>query len=126
MGMYCNQCQETVKNTACTAKGVCGKNESTSNLHDLLIFLLQGISYYAEKTGNKERKYGLFLCQSLFATIANANFDDDKIEKIIRQAFVLRGELKAKAGNDNNAPDCAVWKERQRKNSRRKRFLQGF
>jgi len=24
--MYCNQCQETMKNTACTlAKGVCGK-----------------------------------------------------------------------------------------------------
>ncbi len=125
MGMYCNQCQETVKNTACTAKGVCGKNESTSNLHDLLIFLLQGISYYAEKTGNKERKYGLFLCQSLFATITNANFDDDKIEKIIRQAFVLRGELKAKAGNDNNAPDCAVWEGKTKEEFAQKALLTG-
>ncbi len=125
MGMYCNQCQETVKNTACTAKGVCGKNESTSNLHDLLIFLLQGISYYAEKTGNKERKYGLFLCQSLFATITNANFDDDKIEKLIRQAFVLRGELKAKAGNDNNAPDCAVWEGKTKEEFAQKALLTG-
>lgn len=125
MGMYCNQCQETVKNTACTAKGVCGKNESTSNLHDLLIFLLQGISYYAEKTGNKERKYGLFLCQSLFATITNANFDDDKIEKLIKQAFVLRAELKAKAGNDNNAPDCAVWEGKTKEEFAQKALLTG-
>jgi len=125
MGMYCNQCQETVKNTACTAKGVCGKNESTSNLHDLLIFLLQGIAYYAEKTGNKERKYGLFLCQSLFATITNANFDDDKIEKLIRRAFVLRAELKAKTGNSNDAPDCAVWEGKTKEEFAQKALLTG-
>lgn len=125
MGMYCNQCQETVKNTACTMKGVCGKNESTSNLQDLLIFILQGISYYAEKTGNKDRKYGLFLCQALFATITNANFDDDKIEELIKKAFVLRGELKAKAGADSGAPDCAVWEGSTREELVQKSLLTG-
>ena len=47
--MFCNQCQEAAKNKACVMKGVCGKNESTSNLQDLLIYLLQGISICAEK-----------------------------------------------------------------------------
>lgn len=125
MGMYCNQCQETVKNTACTMKGVCGKSDSTSNLQDLLIFLLQGISYYAEKTGNKDRKYGLFLCQGLFATITNANFDDDKIENLIKKALVLRGELKVKAGADSDAPDCAVWEGSTKEEFAQKALLTG-
>ncbi|MBN2754158.1 MAG: hydroxylamine reductase [Candidatus Goldbacteria bacterium] len=123
--MYCNQCQETAKNTACTAKGVCGKNDSTSNLQDLLIFLLQGISYYAEKTGNKDRKYGLFLCQALFATITNANFDDDKIESLIRKALVLRGELKIKSGAAADAPDCAVWEGSTKEEFAQKALLTG-
>lgn len=110
MGMFCYQCQETVKNTGCTMKGVCGKNESTANLHDLLIFILQGISVYAEKIQKPEKKYGLFLYQGLFATITNANFDDEKLEKLIRKAFVIREELKAKASlNDMALPDCVVW-----------------
>lgn len=45
MTMFCNQCQETAKNTGCTIKGVCGKTEETSNLQDLLIFACQGLSY---------------------------------------------------------------------------------
>jgi hydroxylamine reductase len=106
-------------------KGVCGKNDSTSNLQDLLIFLLQGISYYAEKTGNKDRKYGLFLCQGLFATITNANFDDDKIENLIKKALVLRGELKVKAGADSDAPDCAVWEGSTKEEFAQKALLTG-
>jgi hydroxylamine reductase len=91
-------------------KGVCGKNESTSNLQDLLIFVLQGISFYAEKISKPERKYGLFLCQALFATITNANFDDDRIEQLIIKALAVREELKEKIGDTKTAlPDCATW-----------------
>ncbi len=32
--MFCFQCQETAKNQGCTVKGVCGKNEETSNLDE--------------------------------------------------------------------------------------------
>jgi hydroxylamine reductase len=110
MGMFCYQCQETAKNTGCTVKGVCGKNESTANLHDLLIFLLQGISVYAEKAGNLEKENGLFVYQSLFATITNANFDDEKIEKLVRKAFVVREKLAvASSINGSGLPDCALW-----------------
>jgi hydroxylamine reductase len=96
MGMFCYQCQETAKNTGCTVKGVCGKNDSTANLHDLLIFLLQGISIFAEKIPGLEKKYGIFIYQALFATITNANFDDEKIEKLIGRALIVREELKSR------------------------------
>ncbi|MDP4224661.1 MAG: hypothetical protein Q8868_15245, partial [Bacteroidota bacterium] len=44
MSMFCNQCQETAKNTGCTVNGVCGKKESLANLQDLLIFSCQGLA----------------------------------------------------------------------------------
>jgi hydroxylamine reductase len=110
MGMFCYQCQETAKNTGCTVKGVCGKNDSTANLHDLLIFLLQGISIFAENIQGLEKKYGIFVYQALFATITNANFDDEKIEKLIGKALIIREELKSKhASGLKGLPDCAVW-----------------
>ena len=76
MSMFCNHCQETLKNEGCISRGVCGKDEITSNLHDLLTYILQGIALYGEKLGgNIDRKYGIFICQALFATITNANFN---------------------------------------------------
>ena len=46
--MFCFQCQEAAKGTGCTIKGVCGKEETTANLQDLLIFDLKGISVIAK------------------------------------------------------------------------------
>ena len=112
MSMFCYQCQETAKNAACTKRGVCGKDETTSNLQDLLIHSLQGMAVYAEKiNATLDRKYGEFTCQALFSTITNANFDDDKIVELIREALILRGELKELAGDISSAdlPDAAIW-----------------
>ena len=112
MSMFCYQCQETAKNIACTKRGVCGKDETTSNLQDLLIHSLQGMSVFAENIDEAlDRKYGLFACQALFSTITNANFDDDKMADLIRRALTLRGELKELAGdiNTKELPDAALW-----------------
>ena len=81
MSMYCFQCQEAAKGVACNfSKGVCGKDERTSDLMDLLIYVLRGQAFYAENIdGNIDRKYGIFMIQALFATITNANFDEDRI-----------------------------------------------
>ena len=109
MSMFCYQCQETVKNTGCTSRGVCGKDEPTANLQDLLIYILQGIALIAENPGNKiERKSGVFICRALFATITNANFDENKIAELIKEAIKLRDELRVKnAGKINN--DAVSW-----------------
>lgn len=110
MGMFCFQCQETAKNTGCTIRGVCGKDERASDLMDLLIYALQGLSIYAEKANSLDKKYGVFTCQALFSTITNANFDEDRIVALIRKALVLRDEIKGQAQiSQEGLRDSAVW-----------------
>ena len=111
MSMFCFQCQETAKNSGCTLRGVCGKRESTSNLQDLLIYVLKGISSVAEAAGDTDPKTGLFIAQSLFTTITNANFDDDVFIARIREALKLREELKEKHADIINdaLPEAVFW-----------------
>ena len=90
--MFCYQCQETAKNTGCTIKGVCGKNEETANLQDLLIFALKGLSVYGEKAkglGVSTGDNGLFVTKALFTTVTNANFDDQRLTALIQEALAM-------------------------------------
>lgn len=122
MSMFCFQCQETAKNTGCTARGVCGKKEETANLQDLLIHVLRGISIYALKVrdyGLKDKKTGLFIAKALFATITNTNFDENRIKELIKEGLCIREELKSgflnkyreKNGKDfsEQIHDSATW-----------------
>ncbi len=77
MSMFCYQCQGAAKNTGCTIKGVCGKNETTSGLQDLLIYNLKGIALFGERLyrkGKLDNATGRFVAEALFSTITNANF----------------------------------------------------
>ncbi|WP_174254497.1 hydroxylamine reductase [Halanaerobium praevalens] len=98
--MFCYQCQETAKNEGCTVRGVCGKDEEVANLQDLLVFVLKGISVYAEKAKTEgldlSDKTAPFIMEGLFATITNANFDADRFEELIGEAFDLRDEVQKK------------------------------
>ncbi len=107
MKMFCYQCQEAAGNVACTGRGVCGKDATTSNLQDLLVYVLAGLAVYAEKTeGKLNKKYGIFLYKALFSTITNANFDEDRIVSLIKEALALRDELSVE-GQDVH--DSALW-----------------
>ena len=97
--MFCFQCQETAKNTGCTVKGVCGKPEDLANLHDLLIYVLRGISIYGEKSkelGIADKKAGLFIAQGLFSTITNVNWKNEWFVDLIKKGLKVREELKIK------------------------------
>lgn len=114
MSMYCFQCQETAKNQGCTVRGVCGKTEETANLQDLLIYVLRGISIYGEKAkqaGEFDKKKGMFIAQSLFLTITNANFDNSRIIAQIKEGLKIRDELKSKYGDklEGELHESAVW-----------------
>ena len=96
MGMFCYQCQESAGNTGCTVKGVCGKDEETSNLQDLLIYQLKGISYLAGIAGENGVDHDQadhFVMDHLFTTITNTNFDADKVQEIITRGFGVRDHL---------------------------------
>lgn len=101
MSMFCFQCQEAAKGTGCTVKGVCGKTDTCANIQDALVYVLKGLSVYAEaalENGAIDNKYGRFVGEALFATITNANFDNQRIYDIILKACDLRDELKKLAG----------------------------
>ncbi len=113
--MFCFQCQETAKGTGCTVKGVCGKNDTTADLQDLLIFHLKGIGVLAKKGKaagiDATKEAGTFVTKALFTTITNVNFDDDNLVQWIKQAQQYKNDLKVKLGDkiEGELTDAAVW-----------------
>ena len=96
--MFCYQCQEAMQGRGCSlAKGVCGKLDTTADLQDLLTHTLKGISAWATEA----RSLGLvtpeadrFVVDSLFASITNANFDDDWFTSAIKEGLAIRTRLR--------------------------------
>ncbi len=96
--MFCNQCQEASKGVGCTLVGTCGKTPEVADLQDLLLFVLKGISIYANlgrKNGYTDAKVDNFVMNSLFQTITNANFDRDVFIDAVRKGLAVRENLKA-------------------------------
>ena len=100
--MFCVQCEQTIRTPAgngCSyAQGMCGKTAETSDLQDLLIAALQGLSAWAIKA----REYGIishdvdnFAPRAFFSTLTNVNFDSPRIVGYAREAIALREALKA-------------------------------
>lgn len=111
MSMFCYQCQETAKNTGCTIKGVCGKNEEVAKLQDLLVYAVKGISEIVVKTKTNAAELHTInheVLTSLFITITNANFDEDAIEKQIVKVLGFRDQLAKDTGYNGNQ-DAAVF-----------------
>ena len=50
MSMFCYQCQETAGNAGCKVRGVCGKDDRTAILQDLMIHTFKGISLVVESS----------------------------------------------------------------------------
>lgn len=127
MSMFCYQCQETAKNTGCTVKGVCGKNEEVAKLQDLLVYTLKGISEIVVKgkvdVSNLE-KTNFEVLSSLFMTITNANFDDGSLEKHITEMLALRDELRESSGAEG-LHDAASYKVDSRESMLEKAALVG-
>jgi hydroxylamine reductase len=112
MSMFCNQCQETAKNTGCTINGVCGKKEETANIQDLLIFACQGLAITtieARKQGLDTNKESRHIANCLFMTITNANFDARAIIQAIMDCVSFRDNLKGKV-KISEKTDATEWK----------------
>lgn len=104
MSMFCYQCQEAAGGKGCTLRGVCGKTEPVSNLQDLLIYTLKGISDIVIKGKLEVGRLGRTnyeVINSLFMTITNANFDDASIEKQIVKMIAIRDELRKSVSCDD-------------------------
>ena len=116
MKMFCYQCQETAGNNGCTNRGVCGKDDTTACLQDLLIATLKGIGvYYKVVKGEKnlaDFALGSFTAEELFSTITNADYDSEDFRARIREALKMREEIQSFCDNlPENLPREATWEE---------------
>lgn len=111
--MFCFQCQETAKGTGCTTRGVCGKLPETSLYMDILLSIVKTMGTLMEKrmktmptdSCDKDKKccpcfeeVSHFITDSLFATITNANFDDESLKARIQHGLKLLEKMR---GYDN-------------------------
>lgn len=96
--MFCYQCEQTSKGEGCRDLGVCGKNETTAILQDLLIHAVKGISMYAHRArqlGAADPEIDAFAIQAIFATLTNVNFDPQRLDELIHQAVATREVARA-------------------------------
>ncbi len=99
MEMFCNQCEQTAKGQGCTAIGVCGKPPEVAALQDLLTYLVRGIGQVATKAreaGVVDNEVDRFVCEGLFSTLTNVDFDPERFVELIQRAAEIRDGLKAK------------------------------
>ncbi|WP_457572016.1 hydroxylamine reductase [Desulfovulcanus sp.] len=97
--MFCYQCEQTAKGTGCVKIGVCGKQPDVAALQDLLIYALKGLSQVAlaaRKVGINERKVNVFICEAIFSTLTNVNFDPERVADLVNECVKLRDDLKQK------------------------------
>jgi len=99
--MFCYQCEQTYRsggNVGCTLLGMCGKDETTADLQDLLLYLLQGIGQYATRAralGITDREVDEFILYAAFTTLTNVNFNATSFVTMIGQAAAYRDRLRA-------------------------------
>jgi hydroxylamine reductase len=118
--MFCFQCEQTSKGTGCSDFAVCGKDEQTAILQDLLIHAAKGVAQYlhrARALGAQDPALDRFLLKALFITVTNVNFDAQAIAKVIWEAAARRDAARAlyetAARNAGCTPDApkgpATW-----------------
>lgn len=100
--MFCYQCEQTTRTETgggcATDKGVCGKDEVTADLQDLLIYQLQGIGQYSTRLhslGKADAAADSFALYALFTTLTNVNFNRQRFVDLIAEAAKTRDRLRA-------------------------------
>ncbi len=112
--MFCFQCEQTAKGEGCTKIGVCGKTPDTAALQDLLIHAVKGLSVVARagiKAGVRDTAVDKFICEAIFSTLTNVDFDPDRFVALVNECVALRDALAAKvqaAGGQVDMRQAAV------------------
>jgi hydroxylamine reductase len=91
--MFCFQCEQTAKGQGCTRIGICGKDDTTATLQDLLLHALKGVSMYAHRAallGVRDASVDEFVVEALFATLTNVDFDPVRLAAMIAETAKTR------------------------------------
>ncbi len=99
--MFCYQCEQTAQGTGCTRAGVCGKDDRTAKLQDLLVSRLKSISAFAHRArrqGRKDARIDRFVIEGLFTTVTNVNFDPERLQAILAESDKVLASARELAG----------------------------
>lgn len=112
--MFCYQCEQTTRsetgNGCHDVKGVCGKDSTTADLQDLMIYGLQGVAQFAKRlrlAGKPQAKADEFMLYALFTTLTNVNFNAARFVQLIKETSQLRDQLREQYAAINPV-DCAA------------------
>jgi hydroxylamine reductase len=99
--MFCYQCEQTKRSetiSGCASQqGTCGKNETVSDLQDILNYLIEGIAQYHYRLARLktvDQKAAELTLYGLFTTLTNVNFNASHFSLLIQEAAELRDRLK--------------------------------
>jgi len=91
--MFCFQCQQTAGNKGCMRTGVCGKQPTTSNLQDELVYELICLAEAMVKEGKRTKEADRLFVDGLFTTLTNVNFDNSAIKDFIKRISAERKSI---------------------------------
>lgn len=95
--MFCEQCEQTASGNGCHQFGACGKSPEVNAVQDLLVYCLRGLSNVTTKArelGINTSEADVFICESLFATMTNVNFNPKRFTEYLHLCLNLRENLK--------------------------------
>ncbi|MDQ3059445.1 MAG: hydroxylamine reductase [Pseudomonadota bacterium] len=100
--MFCYQCEQTDRTSdqpgCSTAKGNCGKDATTADLQDLLVYAIEGIAQYSRRArslGAPSNAAGEFILYGMFTTLTNVNFNAARFVSLLKEAADVRDQAKA-------------------------------
>lgn len=114
--MYCVQCEQSNRGGCAVKVGSCGKTETVANKQDVLLRVMQGVSVYADRAGQKgarDAEVDAFTPHAWFTTLTNVNFDRSRFIQLIHRAIAIRDKARALAeragANLSDLPEPALW-----------------
>ncbi len=109
--MFCIQCEQTIRtpnaNGCAYTQGMCGKTSEVSDLQDVLVYMLQSVSFWAEEAAKFDvidDEINQWAPRAFFATLTNVNFDPERILALVQQANQYRSRLQAQVTQHATSP----------------------
>lgn len=95
--MFCEQCEQTASGNGCHQFGACGKSPEVNSIQDLTVYCLRSLApvvIKARELGLSTHQCDVFICEIMFATMTNVNFNPKRFTEYIHQCLDLRENLK--------------------------------
>lgn len=114
--MFCFQCEQTAGGKGCVGKvGVCGKQNYTANIQDELTVALIELSQVTNAYKTTEQTDRLMI-EGLFTTVTNVSFDNESIQKLIKQIQNVKESLMRDSDRDKfnfNFNISSLWNDNE-------------